>query len=269
MSNRQAFGSSCLSKPANSERSTKVQNMPVLRPGAIEFTSRPSVGKGELPLPSGILVVDDHDLVRLGLRTLILSHAALTGQAVQVWEARTLHEALALYRTSMQKVGLVLLDLQLPDAHGLTGLSTFLQQFPSARVVILSGLNDSALMRQALAQGASAFLTKAGNLEHVVSYIRSQGFFGPYSGTLPATLPADNPLKVDAVNASRYSSASGSAVQLTARQVEVLEWILAGKANRQISQMTGLSEGTIKNHASTLLLLFGVRSRAQLISLLR
>jgi len=243
--------------------------MPVLRPSSIATSARSPAGNGELPLPSGILVVDDHDLVRLGLRTLILSHAASTGQAVQVWEARTLEEALALYRASMEKIGLVLLDLQLSDAHGLTGLSTFVQLFPSARVVILSGLNDAALMRQALAQGASAFLTKAGNLEHVVSYIRSQGLFGPNNGTLPVMTPADNLSKTDVAHTSRYCNASGKGVQLTTRQVEVLEWILAGKANRQIAQMTGLSEGTIKNHASTLLLLFGVRSRAQLISLLR
>ena len=243
--------------------------MSLVHPIANASASCPPAGALDLPLPAGILVVDDHDLVRLGLRTLVLSHAASTGKAVQVWEARTLQEALAMYRASMQKIGLVLLDLQLPDAHGLTGLATFMKQFPSARVVILSGLNDSALMRQALAQGASAFLTKAGNLEHVVNYIRSQGLLGPASGSVPAAMPADDASKIDAVHASRYCHASGDAVQLTTRQVEVLEWILAGKANRQIAQMTGLSEGTIKNHASTLLLLFGVRSRAQLISLLR
>jgi DNA-binding NarL/FixJ family response regulator len=188
---------------------------------------------------------------------------------VQVWEARTLQEALVLYRASMQKIGLVLLDLQLSDAHGLTGLSTFMQQFPDARVVILSGLSDAALTRQALALGAIAFLTKAGNLEQVVTYIRSQGLLGPYSGPTPVMTSAASPPKADTANTSRYCNASGNSVKITTRQAEVLEWILAGKANRHIAQMTGLTEGTIKNHASTLLLLFGVRSRAQLISLLR
>ena len=92
---------------------------------------------------------------------------------------------------------------------------------------------------------------------------------GPGRRYVAAGKPAEEASKIDAVKASRDCHASGDAVQLTTRQVEVLEWILAGKANRQIAQMTGLSEGTIKNHASTLLLLFGVRSRAQLISLLR
>lgn len=64
-------------------------------------------------------------------------------------------------------------------------------------------------------------------------------------------------------------SASGELLQLTERQAQVLDWILAGQSNRDIAERAHLSEGTVKNHVSALLLLFGVRSRAQLISLLR
>jgi len=69
---------------------------------------------------AGILVVDDHDLVRLGLRTLVHSYVAKSGQTVHIWEARTLQDALAQYRNHKHEIMLVLLDLQLPDAHGLT-----------------------------------------------------------------------------------------------------------------------------------------------------
>ncbi len=57
--------------------------------------------------------------------------------------------------------------------------------------------------------------------------------------------------------------------QLNARQVEILNCLLAGKSNKEIAQQSHLTEGTVKNHVSTLLLLFGVRSRAQLISSLK
>jgi len=57
--------------------------------------------------------------------------------------------------------------------------------------------------------------------------------------------------------------------QLNARQVEILDWVLSGKSNKEIAQLSHLTEGTVKNHVSTLLLLFGMRSRAQLISSLR
>jgi DNA-binding CsgD family transcriptional regulator len=56
--------------------------------------------------------------------------------------------------------------------------------------------------------------------------------------------------------------------ELTPRQMQVLQWVLEGKANKEIAQLANLSEGTVKNHVSTILLLFGMRSRAQLISTL-
>lgn len=209
--------------------------------------------------PTGMLVVDDHDLVRLGLRTLVQSHAADSGYALPVMEARTLQDALALYRSHHPTIGLVLLDLHLPDAHGLSGLSSFLDQFPQARVVVLSADNDPALMRQALARGARAYLAKSGDLQHVIAYIRSVGLLGPLAEPAP---PPGPPL-------TAVRSACGQTLQLTERQAQVLEWILAGRSNREIAEQAHLSEGTVKNHVSALLLQFGVRSRAQLISTLR
>ncbi|WP_296445211.1 response regulator transcription factor [Rhodoferax sp. UBA5149] len=218
-----------------------------------------------------MLVVDDHDLVRLGLRTLVQSHAAASGRAVQVFEARTLQEALALYGDQQAAIGLVLLDLHLPDAHGLSGLSTFIAHFPAASVVVLSGVSDPALMREAMARGASAYLAKSGDLQQVVSYIRSQGLLNPSAGlsggaSEPQAPPADD---TEPVGLRVVRTALGESLQLTARQAQVLDWILAGQSNRQIADQAHLSEGTVKNHVSTLLLLFGVRSRAQLISQLR
>ena len=64
-------------------------------------------------------------------------------------------------------------------------------------------------------------------------------------------------------------TAAGVTVELSQRQLEVLEGVLAGQSNRQIATATHLTEGTIKNHVSSLLLMFGVRSRAELISQLR
>jgi DNA-binding NarL/FixJ family response regulator len=230
----------------------------------------------EAPPPAGMLVVDDHDLVRLGLRTLLQSHAASSGQVVQVFEARTLQDALASYRDHQAAIHLVLLDLQLPDAHGLSGLVRFLEQFPTARVVVLSGVNDPGLVREARARGALAYLTKSGDLQQVVAYIRSQGLLDRRMGVLstawagPEERAGRDTEQPPAVPAGRMVyTGDGAGLQLTARQAQVLDWILAGQSNRQIAEMAHLSEGTVKNHVSTLLLLFGVRSRAQLISQLR
>lgn len=220
--------------------------------------------------PYGVLLVDDHELVRLGLRTLMLSHASSGGVDLQVFEARTLQEALLTYRSHRSSISLVMLDLHLPDAHGLTGLQSFMSNFNEAHVAVLSAVNNPALMRDALALGASAYLTKADNLEHVVSYISAQGVFGNVKEKESNFADLENTLPQPAdVPARQYRSAAGKPLQLGNRQIQVLDWVLAGKNNRQIAQMTSLSEGTIRNYVSMLLLQFGVRSRAQLISLLR
>ncbi len=219
-------------------------------------------------LPNGILVVDDHDLVRLGLRTLVLSHAASTGHSMQVFEACTLQEALHVYRRQQTAIGLVLLDLHLPDAHGLSGLRSFLTHFPPARVVVLSGISDPALMNQAIADGASAYLTKSGNLQDVERYIQTLGVLAQNAPPTRSTSPPDSPRRTGS-GPRMVRTAVGEQIHLTARQAEVLDWVLSGQSNRQIADIADLSEGTVKNHVSALLLLFGARSRAQLISQLR
>jgi DNA-binding NarL/FixJ family response regulator len=230
----------------------------------------------DAPKPAGLLVVDDHDLVRLGLQTLVQAYAADNHRAVKVFEARSLQEALVLYGQEQSAIDLVMLDLHLPDAHGLSGLTTFTARFPAAPVVVLSGVNDPAMVRDALAHGARAYLTKSGDLQNVVDYIRSLGLWrtpgqpdplAPGSANRPANT---TDAQADAGRWVRPSgNATSPAVRLTARQAELLDWILIGKSNREIADLTYLSEGTVKNHVSTLLLLFGVRSRAQLISHLR
>lgn len=221
-----------------------VQVSPVLQ-------CKPAVSAGAFPVgaPGGILVVDDHELVRLGLRALLQTHAASPDSVPQVFEAQNLAEALAQYARHLSAIGVVLLDLALPDTQGLSGLAEFRKRFPGARVVVLSGTTSAGLAQGALALGASAFLSKSADLEEVLRFIRERDMFTPAEKADPACGRAPQ--------------------QLSARQAEILESILAGKSNREIAQATNLSEGTVKNHVSTLLLMFGMRSRARLISSLR
>jgi len=204
----------------------------------------------------GILVVDDHELVRLGLRALLLAE---TG-SVPVYEARCLADALRLYELHVASHFLVLLDLDLPDSQGLDTLVRFKRAFPASRVVVLSGKDSHALLQGAMALGAQAFLPKTGHLGEVLRYVRDNDLVG-----MPARLPAP-PVTAHTQPATAELQPQP---QLNARQVEILDWLLAGKSNKEIAQLSRLTEGTVKNHVSTLLLLFGMRSRAQLISSLR
>ena len=215
----------------------------------------PLRGEAGVVIPArGILVVDDHELVRLGLRALLLAE---TG-SMPVHEARCLADALRLYELHVASHLLVLLDLDLPDAQGLDTLVRFKRAFPASRVVVLSGKDSHVLMQGVMALGAQAFLPKTGHLGEVLRYVRDNDLVG-----LPAR-PSAAP-----VTAGTQAATAALQPQLNARQVEILDWLLAGKSNKEIAQLSRLTEGTVKNHVSTLLLLFGMRSRAQLISSLR
>ena len=204
--------------------------------------------------PPRLLVVDDHELVRLGLATLIAAEAVGT-PAPEVLEASSLAQALQLYSVHGEGIALVLLDLHLPDTHGLAGLRTFLARFPHAPIVVLSGSSDPALVREAIAAGARAFLGKSGQLAHVLDYVR--GLAGPGAAPAPAA------------GGRLVQTLDGERLRLTQRQAELLDGVLCGQSNREIAERAHLAEGTVKNHVSALLLMFGVRSRAQLISRLR
>lgn len=212
--------------------------------------------------PGAILVVDDHDLLRLGVCALVQAQAASDGASLEVFEAGTIADALVLYGRHQASIGLVLLDLALPDARGLGGLAEFRQRFPAARVVVLSGTGNTSLAQGALALGASAFLPKSADLKEVVGFIRACGLLGADGAGMPdLAAAAPKPPVAAPGHASAWQ-------ELTPRQMQVLQWVLEGKANKEIAQLANLSEGTVKNHVSTILLLFGMRSRAQLISTL-
>src|SRR3546814_122710 len=112
--------------------------------------------KGETA-PGGILLVDDHELIRLGFRALIESGRSQQELVPDVFEATSLAQATALYEQQRAGIAIVVLDLALPDANGLDGLMAFRQRFPDAAVVVLSGTGNTSVAQHALALGAIAF----------------------------------------------------------------------------------------------------------------
>lgn len=210
-----------------------------------------------------VLLVDDHDLLRLGFRALVHAQAAPRGAVVDVLEAASLAEALRLYDVHADAIRLVFLDLGLPDTDGLSGLQVFRERFPGACIVVLSGTGDATHARRALELGAAAFLPKSADLKEVVSFIRATGLFESDSAAAAQGGTGDGP------RGFANPPAIVAQHQLTPRQAQVLAWVLQGRPNKEIAQLANVSEGTVKNHVSTLLLLYGVRSRAQLISSLR
>ncbi len=202
----------------------------------------------------GLLIVDDHDLVRLGMQALIQSEAQRLGVRLQIFEASNMALALDLYSANRRHVDYVLLDLGLPDTIGLSGLARFRSAFPEARITVLSGDASKTTIQGAMALGAVAYLKKSSHLEEVVDDLRRQGLF-QFKET-----PED---QGDAAEPAVAEEG------LSQRQLQIVGLVLEGKTNREISEITFLAEGTVKNHVSTALLHFGARSRSHLISMLR
>jgi len=195
-----------------------------------------------------VLLVDDHDLMRMGVKALVGD-----ADAIEWIEASTLTDALRLY-AEHPEIELVLLDLNLSDCKGLQGLSTLRAQHPQARVVILSGTQDEFVVRQAKAMGAVGYLHKAAAPTATREALHTMLHDGKPSAAFPKFAAASSYDKV---------------AELGARHLEILELVLSGCSNQEIATGTRLSLGTVKNYVSTILLALDVKSRSHLISLFR
>jgi NarL family two-component system response regulator LiaR len=206
-----------------------------------------------------VLLVDDHELVRFGIRAL---HGDIAGVPIEWVEAGSLQEAIETYGREGD-VDAVLLDLNLPDCKGLQGLRQFLQVHPRARVAVFSATQDEFVVRQARALGAAGYVSKGTMLTQLRDTLSTLLW--------PAGLPD---LRGHAASAALFPRFPSSAMfdrvaELGPRHLEILELVLSGCANQEICNATRLSLGTVKNYVSSLLLALDVTSRSHLISLFR
>jgi len=205
-----------------------------------------------------ILVIDDHHLIREGLRGLldVLAH----GEEVHILEAGDLATALR-YVGEHQDLDLALLDVRLPDVVHLESVARLRTSNPALPIVVMSGESDPALMREAIDQGALGFIPKSsppkvilGALRLVLAggtYIPREAMEGAAQEMAPPKVPQANP--------------SQSVLGITPRQAEVLALILAGKSNKAIGRELALAEGTVKNHVAAVLKALNVTTRTQAV----
>lgn len=208
-----------------------------------------------------ILIVDDHGLVRAGLRPIIKD--ALNSEC-DILETESLEATLQVLKEQSSSIDLVLLDLTLPDAQGLLALEQVREHFPSVPVAVLSAQTDTHMIQSAYRMNISGFIIKNAKAEILVSAVRlilSGGVYIPPE-MLTATM---NP--PERIRRSRERSSSNDGSQLTPRQQEVLYLITKGASNQEISDSVGATIGTVKSHVVGILRALGVHSRTQAISL--
>lgn len=199
-----------------------------------------------------ILVVDDHALIREGLRQVLKG----LGHEVEVLEAA--HCARAFELAALHPdLDLVLLDYHLPDMNGLAALQIFGQEHPELPIIMLSGSVNPRIMRQVLACGAAGFLTKSGMSEELLPVLRRVLDGEIY---IPPELnpPGDGSHRQE-------QDLELKAVSLTPRQEDVLCLLMEGYTNKDISRELQLSEETIKNHVTAILRCFDVQTRMQAV----
>jgi len=199
-----------------------------------------------------LLIVDDHAVVRLGLRTLLADEPDLEVVA----EAGTAEEALV--QVANHHPDVVVLDIQLPGRSGLEACHDIRAQFPETQVVILTSHAVEGFVEQALRAGAAGYVLKQVGNEELVRAVhaaqRGEIALDPKTAT-----------KVVASLKTLQTQADTSAFRdLSQRELDVLALVARGKSNREIGQVLNLSEITVRNYVSNILEKLHMRNRIEL-----
>ena len=203
-----------------------------------------------------VVLVDDQTLVRQGIRSLL----ELTPDISVVAEAADGEHALTILETCPTDV--VLLDVRMPKLGGLAVLAALAQRAASPAVILLTTFHDDAVALEGIRLGARGFLLKDVSLEQLTSAIRAVAA----GGTLFSPAVTDRVVRGIGRLSLEFPSAGPRAREgLTRREVEVLRLMASGASNREIAVALGAAEGTIKNHASSILAKLGVRDRTRAV----
>ncbi|TIT20956.1 MAG: response regulator transcription factor [Mesorhizobium sp.] len=199
------------------------------------------------------VIADDHPLFRGALREAL----AGIGDAA-IHEAGDFESAKALVLAN-EDVDLVLLDLSMPGASGLSGLISLRGIHPAVPMMVVSAHDDPVTIRRALNLGASGFISKSASMEAIRNAVQSV-----LAGDIAAPAGVDLGVERD----PEISDLIKRLQALTPQQTRVLGMLAEGLLNKQIAYELGVSEATIKAHVSAILQKLGVDSRTQAVILL-
>ena len=200
-----------------------------------------------------VLVVDDHDLFRMGLASLLGSQPDIEviGQASGGRAGVRLADEL--------KPDVVLMDLRMPDLEGPAATRAILERNPSTRVVALTAMSSDADVTEALKAGAWGFVAKDRPIDSVTVAVRTAADGAAWLSPRAADVVLG---RMRAREADSGLDVAGAA-QLSARELEVLRLIARGMENADIAQALNISPRTAKNHVSNILAKLGLTSRVQ------
>ncbi len=198
-----------------------------------------------------LLIVDDHEVVRIGLRTLL----ARVPDFEIVDEASTAHAAIA--KTLQHRPDVVLLDIRLPDQSGIQACRAIVAQSPQTRVVMLTSYAEDDMLFDAIAAGASGYVLKQIGSDALIEALRAVG--RGESLVDPALM---SKVLARVRDLARRDDANAFA-KLNEQEMKILAHVAEGKTNHEIAALVFLSEKTVRNYVSNILAKLGLSTRAQ------
>ena len=198
-----------------------------------------------------VILVDDHEVVRLGLLTLLegidwIKVVAEAGTAAEALEAVSTHEP-----------DVVVMDIRMPGESGIDACQAITARWPGTKVIMLTSYVDDELIFKALQAGASGYVLKqVGNrslIDALNAVRRGEALLDP----------AVTQRVIDQVRKSELDRQAVSFKDLSTREMEILAEVAQGKSNRDIAENLNLAEKTVRNHVSAILTKLGLRNRVE------
>jgi DNA-binding NarL/FixJ family response regulator len=196
------------------------------------------------PAPIRILAVDDHPLIRVGIATLVATESDMK----LVGEACDGREGIAKYRECLPDV--TLMDLQMPDMNGIDAIIAIRDEFPEARIIVLTTYVGDVQVFRALKAGAQAYVMK--NLVHKELLQTIRAVFAGRKTMSPEV-------------AAQVAAHAGEEA-LTSREIDVLRLISAGCTNKEIASQLSISEDTVKSRVKNILLKLDANDRTHAVT---
>ncbi|MEU9076970.1 response regulator [Kitasatospora sp. NPDC004745] len=205
----------------------------------------------DTPQPVRVFLLDDHEVVRRGVRDLLEAEPDIE----VVGEAGTCAQAIA--RVPALRPDVAVLDVRLPDGDGVTVCRELRDRMPDLVCLMLTSFDDDDALLDAIMAGAAGYVLKQVKGADLVSAVRTVA-----SGQSMLD-PATTRKLMESLRHHEESEADAALAGLTPREREILALVGEGKTNRQIGQELYLAEKTVKNHVSRLLAKLGVERRLQ------
>lgn len=198
-----------------------------------------------------IMIVDDHEVVRLGLKSLLDQYP----QYEVISEAKNAKEAIAQVETYQPDI--VLMDIRLPGKSGIEACEEIKQNFPDIKVIMLTSYAEDEMLFSAIKAGASGYILKqidsAGLAKSIEAVARGEASLDP----------AVTQRVFQEVRRAVKNEEAASFTELSQQEKMVLKLVSEGKTNREIAQSLYLGEGTVRNYVSSILSKLSVSNRAE------